>query len=268
MTVYYDHDQVQDGAFPAILAIGDSWFWYPVASNLLAEISAVAKPAYSNILALGYLGAALDDYVNGKYVDQFAMELEPAYAKYYSAILISGGGNDVVDWSLCLSRNCQSYTTADQCIDKQRLEDLTTSLSGDLLAIVSEIHIAFDDAKLSRPDIFIHCYDYAPPNGIGFSDPVFNVSLKGPWLAPAMDLAGVPQDYPLRQAIVRQLIDPLTSTFLEFDSPSDDVHIINSPGTLDPTTDWANELHPNGQGFRKLVFGPWLRVLRAAGYST
>ena len=54
MTVYFDRSSVQSGAFPAILAIGDSWFWYPIASNLLAEVSAVVKPDYSNILALGY----------------------------------------------------------------------------------------------------------------------------------------------------------------------------------------------------------------------
>jgi len=59
MTVYYDPRQVHDGAFPSILAIGDSWFWYPKVSNLLAEVSAAVKPAYSNIMALGYVGAKL-----------------------------------------------------------------------------------------------------------------------------------------------------------------------------------------------------------------
>src|SRR5215472_8288236 len=44
MTVYYDPDRVESGALPALLAIGDSWFWYPFVSNLLAELSAVVKP--------------------------------------------------------------------------------------------------------------------------------------------------------------------------------------------------------------------------------
>ena len=59
MTVYVDRDQVQPGYFPAMLAIGDSWFWYPFVSNLLAELSAIVKPDYSNILALGKVGATL-----------------------------------------------------------------------------------------------------------------------------------------------------------------------------------------------------------------
>jgi hypothetical protein len=45
MTVYYDANQIEPGHFPAMLAIGDSWFWYPFASNLLAELSAAVKPA-------------------------------------------------------------------------------------------------------------------------------------------------------------------------------------------------------------------------------
>src|SRR2546425_5430401 len=110
MTVYYDRDRVQPGAFPAILAIGDSWFWYPKVSNLLAEISAAVKPDYSNIMALGYLGAKLEEYVAGKYASAFARELRPAFARYYSAVLISGGGNATVDLHLCLQHDWSART--------------------------------------------------------------------------------------------------------------------------------------------------------------
>jgi hypothetical protein len=112
MTVYYDPNQVPTGAFPAILAIGDSWFWYPKISNLLAEVSAAVKPDYSNIMALGFLGAKLEEYVNGKYAQAFARELRPGFLQYYSAVLISGGGNDAVDWGLCLKDDCSAETTA------------------------------------------------------------------------------------------------------------------------------------------------------------
>jgi hypothetical protein len=109
-------------------------------------------------------------------------------------------------------------------------------------------------------------HDYAPPNGKGFEVPLFNIPLTGPWLKPAMDTARVPDDYALRKEVVRLLIDRLTETFGEFDSPVDRVYVIKSPGTLDPDVDWDNELHPTGSGFRKLVHGPWLKSLRAAGY--
>ncbi len=267
MTVYFDRSSVQSGAFPAILAIGDSWFWYPIASNLLAEVSAALKSAYANILALGYIGAELKEYVAGKYAIAFARELRPVYARYYSAVLISGGGNDAVDWGLCLNSDCSGAATAADCVDAQRLSDQLTDLGGWLLTMIGEIHSAFDDAHLARPDVFIHCYDYSVPNGIGFSSPVLHIKLKGPWLKPAMDLAGIPADPTLRRGIVRILIDELTQTFAEFDSPPDRVHVIRSAGTLDADTDWANELHPNGVGFRKLVQGPWLDRLKQTGFA-
>ena len=64
MPVYYGRGTpIEPGAFPAILAIGDSWFWYPLPTgyNLLQQLSErVLKPDYANILSLGYVGAKLD----------------------------------------------------------------------------------------------------------------------------------------------------------------------------------------------------------------
>ncbi len=267
MTVYYDRNQVREGAFPAILAIGDSWFWYPKVSNLLAEVSAAVKPAYSNIMALGYLGARLEEYVKGQYAPIFARELRLGNLQYYSAIFISGGGNDAVNWGLCLKKDCSSETTARGCMDQDALKANMADLGGWLLAMIGEIHAAYENADLRRPDIFIHCYDYAPPNGKGFEAPLFGIRLKGPWLKPAMDMRYVPGDYSLRKEIVKLLINELAKTFDEFDSPSDRVYVIQSPGTLDPDNDWDNELHPTGEGFRKLVHGPWLEVLQKARYA-
>src|SRR5215813_118137 len=106
MTVYYDPDRIQSGAFPALLAIGDSWFWYPFVSNLLAELSAVVRPAYSNILTLGKVGATLKSYAVGVHAPALGRQLGPNFVRYYSAFLISGGGNDAVDWGLCLKSDC------------------------------------------------------------------------------------------------------------------------------------------------------------------
>lgn len=267
MTVYYPPADIQPGAYPAILAIGDSWFWYPKVSNLLAEISAVVKPAYSNIMALGYLGAKLEEYVNGKYHKDFARELRPGNLQYYSAVMISGGGNDAVAWKFCLKENCSSETTAAGCLDEDALTQSMNSLGGWLLAMINEINIASDTAGLRRPDIFVHCYAYAPPNGKGFESPIFHIPLTHPWIKPAKDERQVPPDYPLRKEIVRLLINRLAATFAEFESPKDRVHVIQSQKTLNQDTDWDNELHPNGDGFRKLVHGPWLEKLRAARFA-
>jgi hypothetical protein len=268
MTVYYDPDKIESGAFPAMLAIGDSWFWYPFVTNLLAEISAIVRPAYSNILTLGKVGATLQEYAEGKFAPELARQLSPNYVVYYSALLISGGGNDAVDWGLCLKTDCTGIEAAADCIDAQTLDDKMTELGGWLLALINEAQAACDAVGRPRMDIFVHCYDYAPPNGIPAS--FLGFPLQGPWLKPAMDKTHVdPNNFALRQDIVKLLIDRLCETFVEFEDPTDPnnkVHVIRSAGTLDPNRDWANELHPNGDGFRKLVHGPWAATLQQLGY--
>jgi hypothetical protein len=264
MTVYYDADRIQSGAFPALLAIGDSWFWYPFVSNLLAELSAVVKPDYSNILTLGRVGARLEQYATGIYAKDFARQLRPQNIVFYSAVLISGGGNDAVDWRLCLRDDCSGRTDGASCLDPDRLATSMDALGGWLLALIGEVREAARLAGRAPLDIFVHCYDYAPPNG----EPArFGIALLGPWLKPAMDAARVDPDPALRQDVVKALIDALESTFSEFDSPADRVHVIRTAGTLNPATDWANELHPNGEGFRKLIHGPWLERMKDLGYA-
>ena len=267
MTVYYDPMKIESGHFPAMLAIGDSWFWYPFSSNLLAELSAVVKPDYSNILTLGRVGATLQSYAVGAYAKAFRRELEPKNAQFYSAILISGAGNDAVDWQLGLKADCSGILNAFDCLDAARMETLMSDLQGWMLALIGEVHDAYDFAGLRHPDIFIHCYDYAPPNGEPARFPLLGFQLLGPWLAPAMDSARVIPSYPLRQHIMRILIDELQKTFLELESSTQRVHVIASAGTLDPDLDWANELHPNGGGFQKLIHGPWLARLQDAGFA-
>jgi hypothetical protein len=268
MTVYYDASRIEPGAPASMLAIGDSWFWYPFVSNLLAEVSAIVRPDYSNILTLGQVGAKLEQYADGKFAPQLARQFKPQFIRYYSALLISGGGNDAVDWGLCLRQDCAGMQTAAECIDAQLLADSMSNLGGWLLSIINEASDACAAAARPRLDVFIHCYDYAPPNGKPARFPLFGIPLLGPWLKPAMDSHGVdPNDYALRQDIVKLLMQTLQTTFMEFDSPSDKVHVIRTVGTLDPDTDWANELHPNGEGFRKLAHGPWLDSLRRFGYA-
>lgn len=236
MTVYYDPSKIDSGAFPAMLAIGDAWFWYPFVSNLLAEISAAVKPDYSNILTLGKVGAKLEEYAKGKFAPELRRQFKPQYIRYYSALLISGGGNGAVDWGLCLKADCSGKQTAADCMDMQQLAKSMSDLGGWLLSIISEARDACDAAGRPQLDVFIHCYDYAPPNGEPARFPLFGIPLLGPWLKRAMDSHGVdPGNYALRQAIVKLLLGTMQTTFLEFDSPADKVHVIATAGTLDRT---------------------------------
>jgi hypothetical protein len=65
MTIYDGYQPWQPGEWPTMLAIGDSWFWYP-RNNLLEALArhALLKDAYQHMVCLGQNGALLSDYVD------------------------------------------------------------------------------------------------------------------------------------------------------------------------------------------------------------
>ncbi len=268
MRIYHSGDNWNPGEFPAILAIGDSWFWYPKNNILQAVIEHPAlKDPYRTIQMLGYNGAEIKQYVGaGRYAADFRRELLPDACQYYQAVLISGGGNDAVDYKLALQADCTGLTAAEECIDPDGLDGLVRDISGSLGLMIHDIAWAFD--KLTKPrmaDVFIHGYDYPVPDGRGFA-------LAGPWLKPALDAARVAaDDMPLRTAVCRRLIDELNTTFARFDSPSQGIHYIDSRGVLRQDAnymeDWDNELHPTFSGFRQIVDRGWIPILRREGYA-
>ncbi len=260
------------GEFPAILAIGDSWFWYPKNNILQALIEHPAlKDGYRTIQMLGYNGAAINQYVGaGKFAAAFQNELGPDASKYYSAVIISGGGNDAVNYRLALKADCTGIDVAEDCIDADGLDGLLRDISGSLGLMIHDIAWAF--GKQNRmADVFLHGYDYPVPDGRGFS--LAGLSVAGPWLKPALDAAKVAADNPaLRASISRLIIDEMNGAFARFDNPAQGIHYIDSRGVLrqetDYKSDWDNEMHPTFSGFTQIIDQKWIPILRREGYAT
>ncbi|HNV59210.1 MAG TPA: SGNH/GDSL hydrolase family protein, partial [Rhodoferax sp.] len=95
MNYYWDENLMKnDGKLPSILAIGDSWFWYPLpGGSLINYIGPVVEKKSHVILAKGMNGAEAFDYVDGKYARSVREALR-LYGAGLSAAFISGGGND------------------------------------------------------------------------------------------------------------------------------------------------------------------------------
>lgn len=268
MKIYSPGERWEAGEFPALLAIGDSWFWYPK-NNVLQALAThpKLKDPFRNIQMLGQNGAKLEQYVFGRYARQLARELQAQNRKYYSAILISGAGNDAVDYRLGLFRNCSAAGSAEQCINEAGMESLMGRLATAMSSLLYQIRRAYENDGL-QPDIFLHAYDYPVPDGRGFNLAALKVT--GPWLAKAMDDSAVPNDPALRKAICTALIKRLHAEFSRFADPGNKVHLIDSRGCLvseDYKDDWDNELHPSSKGFEKIVDERWIPVLRNIGYA-
>ena len=70
MANLYWHEPLMltDGLVPSVLAIGDSWFWYPLPGGSLASsIAKLMQDGPHVILAFGNNGAEAFDYVHGVY---------------------------------------------------------------------------------------------------------------------------------------------------------------------------------------------------------
>ena len=99
--VFWDMRNMQpEDGMPSILAIGDSWFWYPFpGGSLLNQLGPLVAPKQHNILAAGYNGAEAYDSVYGKYEKAVRTALK-LYGDGLSAVFISGGGNDFAGFSV------------------------------------------------------------------------------------------------------------------------------------------------------------------------
>lgn len=274
MPIYAPGETWKPGEYASILAIGDSWFWYP-RNNLLEALAGHPrlKDPYRNIQMLGFNGARVSEYVDrgnsrGRYAKAFRRELNPQNLQYYVAVMVSGGGNDAVDYALALKRDCGGCDLPEECIDTDGMDALMKDISGALGLLIHDVLWEF--ARQGRGvDVFLHGYDYPVPDGRGFDALMFK--LAGPWLAPAMDAAGVPHDATLRNGICRRLIDSLNQTLARFARPSDGVHFVDCRNVLrcdaQYRDDWANELHPTIAGFDRIVEERWIPLLAKLAYA-
>ena len=257
---YWDETQMKaDGANPTILAIGDSWFWYPFFGGSLTNyLGQIVAPKSHVILAKGMNGAEAFDYVDGKYADSVRSTLK-LYGAGLSAVFLSGGGNDFAgfnDMRPLLKDSCSGETTANGCF-RSGAQGLPGFLERMDTYYRKLIGVVYTRTTLDCL-IVMHTYDYAIPDGKG----VFG---KDGWLQPALSAAGVKPE--LHQACVVHLLDAfykVLDNITKMDPAH--LHVVDSRGTLGPG-DWANELHPKGSGFKKIAMQCWKPALKGIGLA-
>jgi hypothetical protein len=261
---YWDERlMIEDHEVPHVLAIGDSWFWFPK-NNLLNPIFNVLGGSKC-ILAIGNNGAEAVEYT-GKYRQRIQGSLD-AWKNRIEAVLISGGGNDFAgldDMFRIIRTNCDGLTSVDQCFNADEPGKLFDEVGEGYRRLIEMIFTAIPDAK-----IFLHNYDRAIPTGKGFVG-------NGNWLKEPMTRAHV--DLSLQQGIVNRLLFEFTQRLKGRAAESNQVFFVDSArlrdvgspddiedkGTL-TRTEWADELHPKPRGFNKVAKTCWMPAFAAAG---
>lgn len=262
--VYWSKNALeQDQRTPTVLAIGDSWFWYPFpGGSLLNKIGDVIDSTGRTIIAAGNNGAEAFDFVDGKY-RRTAANLFRLYGGKAEALLLSAGGNDFAgfnDLRPLLNDNCANASAAKDCFvagdefTKGTVNWLMYRMFEHYATLISRAAYAMPaDAKF-----YVHNYDYAVPTGIG-------VAGGEGWIRPALKDAKVPDD--LQQDVVDFLIEAQTGVLERLQaSMPDRIVLVDGRDTLGPEH-WHNELHPTPEGFDKLARERWRPHLQAAGLA-
>lgn len=207
---------------PILVAEGDSWFTYP-----MLDVVGALNDTY----AISHLAAAGDTLEQMLEQDEYLSETQRVQARI---LLLSGGGNDALgggdlkshlrpfDSNLTAAQHIKSSYTAlvDQAI--QRFDQIFRRVAREAPGVVA----------------ICHGYDYAIPN-------------DGKWLGNPMEEINI-SDKKFQHLIVCELIDRFTLAMSRLASRYPHVVFLDNRKTV-LAGEWADELHPNPSGFRKLA---------------
>jgi lysophospholipase L1-like esterase len=256
-----------NGFNPVLLAEGDSWFTLGAipSYNLLDGLD---FPTFGAVINLAYPGdtvSAMEKVLKAgdahRRIDVWASEfgrwVSDSAAYPLSAILLSGGGNDLIDAFPHLLKNPCDYATIDatrivDMLDADALSQFDQFIAASFTGLVE--FVRRNGGPNAHVPIFCHTYDFPTPNDAPAT--ILGARVGSAWMYPHLVERNVPQVLwtALAEYLLRHLAARLKSLALE------DFHVVN---TLDTITraqlgargesgDWSNEIHPNRSGYKKL----------------
>jgi lysophospholipase L1-like esterase len=238
-----------------LASIGDSWL-FDAGSAWYCLVSSLRKEGY-DFKSFASHGRLLTAMASETRLRRAIRYLENPGARPPQALLIGGGGNDVAYEDFATSKPPPLFKmlvpTPQPGQDPLIEAEVYQFIDVELFAVYSAMIEALLNA--TTIPILIHAYDHPIPDGTG-------QHLGGPWLEPNFSQCGIdvatPAGLTLAAEIMRRLINRLNAMVARVAAAYPDrVHHINLTGTLAAhygSADnykllWANELHPNEQGF-------------------
>jgi hypothetical protein len=243
-----------------LLAEGDSWFSLGSipAHNLLMELRFEKSVV---VLDLAYPGDEVHEMFRRMwdYGAEFANWMTMRSTIRWDAILMSGGGNDLIAaFPHLLRADIDPANVA-----PARPQELVNPVAlAQLDRYLIESYIGFVKCR-DRPDspnagvpMIVHTYDYPTP--INAPSLAFGLRVGGPWIFPQLN-GRIPREawVPLTD----YLLDHVAETLLTLPGRLPDFFVVDTRGTLTraalgatgESNDWENEIHPNPGGYRKLA---------------
>jgi lysophospholipase L1-like esterase len=247
-----------------MLAQGDSWFSIghlpPWSTTSIPE--QMTFSTYACIVNCARPGEELAHMTERLSQTPFLQLLNGNRAEKWDAILLSGGGNDLIDVALVAPTELpehrlllkRSEWTADAAPERYLSAAGWQSFENHFEAVFDAfIHERDKSINVGVPIIF-HSYDWSVPRnagaGLGF----------GPWLYKAFTLYSIPDAD--RVAVAEKLQSRLRDLLQRIASrPGQNLHLVDTLGTIaranpqdsGESGDWENEIHPNPHGYSQLA---------------
>ena len=241
-----------------ILTEGDSWFTIGgiPSSNLLYEMR---LPQPGIVCNIAYPGDTLRHVAELADNQDFQKLLTDRFGYRWHAILLSAGGNDLMDRAPQLLRNPGNGSTdpRDYLVTEQ-LERFVFDVQDGFRTIVG-LRDGVPSVNHGVP-IVVHGYDYPTPRNAPAR--FVAIPLLGPWLHRAFNDHQI--DDALRIPITDFLVDVLAEAIKVLamaPSALPNFYFVDTRGTLQRATagatgtsgDWLNEIHPSHAGYRKIA---------------
>jgi lysophospholipase L1-like esterase len=250
------------GASAKCLAQGDSWFsvgavpfWST--TNLLAQL--VLKEG-AVVVNCAYPGRELAHMTDAVADSKFLGLLGGKMSYKWDVILLSGGGNDLIDAlqvppttdrSLRLLLRSDEWDNTTTDVRRYLCPEGWATFESHLRIVIGAFIARRNKGQNATTPIVMHTYDYVTPRDVG-AGPL------GPWLFPVLSKTyGIPHvDW---IGLARLLIDSLADLLqtIAQERSADKLIVVHTAGTLTPAKldsngtsgDWENEIHPDPHGY-------------------
>jgi hypothetical protein len=260
--------QYDTSAFEKIyLAQGDSWFsighFPPWATTNLLQQMVLSRSALAVNCARP--GVELAHMTDTSSAQMFLNLLNGNISQRWDALLMSGGGNDLIDAAtaaptadpkLRLLLRSDEWPAAPVSASGYLSQAGWATFTGHMDLVLQGLLDQRDKGKNANVPLVLHCYDYVTPRNAPAGPKL------GPWLYKAVNTIYhvPPADW---QAVADVLISRLADMWLALAEKyaSRNVNVIDTRGTITRAAagttgisgDWENEIHPTPHGYGLLA---------------
>lgn len=242
------------------LAEGDSWFSMSdiLSPSFLYRLGNHVPLKQSTLIVnCAYPGDTLKDMVDWTANLKFPKLLhDKKFGWEWDGILLSAGGNDVIDAALSpagILKECANPTSYMDFIDGSAMNVLKDHLKIFFQYLVN-VRDTSEIVKNRSIPIYYHTYGHMTPRNAP-------ASVAGPWLYKALMQKNIPVQY--WQDVANAIIDELAELLRSFVNISTNLRLIDTlanvplipanPGSTDSSGDWLNEIHLNNAGKDKVA---------------